>query len=177
MTYRAWSAGLAAVALAFTMMPSTATAQVTLANVRVDAEIDSVDRENRTLMLRGPSGNMFERRVPDDMAGFGARQPGETVTVTFLAEIAIHLRRPGAPLPDLSELDVPPGVPTIMRSIETSVTQVDASENAVSVKGMAGPSVEATFRLPPGLSLSEFNVGDPIDVVYVFPEVVGVEGR
>ncbi len=177
MTHRVWFAALAAVAVGLTATPSMASAQVTLANVRVHAEIDSVDRENRTLMLRGPSGNLFERRVPDDMAGFGARSPGESVTVTFLNEIAIHLRRPGAPLPDLSEIDVPPGVPTVMRVIEAEVTQIDSSESAVSLKNVAGPSIEATFRLPAGLSLSDFNVGDRIDVAYVFPEVVGLESR
>ena len=177
MTYRVWFAALAVAAVGFAMVPSNAAAQVVLANVRVPAEIDSVDRDNRTLMLRGPSGNIFERRVPDEMQGFGARQPGETVTVTFLNQIAIHLRRPGAALPDLSEMEVPPGVPTIMRVIETEVIQIDTSESAISLKAAAGPDIEATFRLPAGMSLSDFAVGDRIDVAYVFPEVVSLEGR
>lgn len=166
----------AVAALVFAMSPVQAAAQVTLANVRVDAEIDRVDRANRVLTLRGPSGGVFERAVPADM-NINARSAGETVTVTFLNEIAIHLRRPGAALPDLSELDVPPGVPTIMRVVETEVTQIDQAESAVSLKAVLGPSLEATFRLPPGLSLSDFSVGDRIDVAYVFPEVVSVEGR
>lgn len=150
-------------------------AQVTLANVRVDAEIESVDRANRTLMLRGPSGNLFERALPTDMSF--SPSAGETVTITFLNEIGLHLRRPGASLPNLSEMDVPPGVPTIMRVVEAEVTQIDSSESAVSLKNVAGPSMEATFRLPAGLSLSDFNVGDRLDVAYVFPEVVSVEGN
>jgi hypothetical protein len=175
MNYRAGFAALVAIALGSVALP--AAAQVTLANVRVHAEIDSVDRENRTLVLRGPSGAMFERRVPEDMSGFNARTPGEEVTVMFLNEIGLHLRKPGASLPNLSEMDVPPGVPTIMRVIEAEVTQIDQTESAVSLKSAAGPSIEATFRLPPGLSLSDFAVGDRIDVAYVIPEVVSVESR
>jgi hypothetical protein len=177
MNYRVGFAAVLAAAVGLATVPETAAAQVALANVRVHAEIDRVDRENRTLVLRGPSGNLFERRVPEDMSGFAARSPGEEVTVMFLSEIGLHLRKPGASLPNLSELDVPPGVPTVMRVIEAEVTQIDRTESAVSLKSTAGPSIEATFRLPPGLSLSDFTVGDRIDVAYVFPEVVSVETR
>lgn len=175
MTTRAWFTALAVAAVGLIAIPSDAAAQVTLANVRVHAEIVSVDRGDRTLMLRGPSGNVFERALPAEMNAIP--RPGETVTVTFLNEIAIHLRRPGAPLPNLSELDVPSNLPTIMRVIETEVTQIDTAESAVSLKNVVGPSIEATFRLPAGLSLSDFSVGDRIDVAYVFPEVVSVEGN
>ena len=166
---------LAFAALALPAIPSSASAQVVLANVRVRAEIDRIDRESRTLFLRGPNGGVFERRVPDEMGNFGGLQPGEMVTVTFLNEIGLHLREPGAPLPDLSEMDVPANRSTILNVIQARVTQVDASENAVSLMSLAGRSIEATFRVPPELSLSEFAVGDEIDVAYVFPDVVGVE--
>lgn len=175
MNIRTCFAAFLATVVGLTTNPSDATAQVTLANVRVDAEIESVDRDSRTLVLRGPSGNVFQRALPADVSFIP--RAGETVTVTFLNEIGLHLRKPGASLPNLSEMDVPGGVPTIMRVIEAEVTQIDSSESAVSLKNLAGPDIEATFRLPPGLSLSDFNVGDRIDVAYVFPEVVSVEGN
>ncbi len=47
----------------------------------------------------------------------------------------------------------------------------------MSIQNTVGPRIEATFRLPAGMSLSDFNVGDRMDVAYVFPEVVSVENR
>jgi hypothetical protein len=61
--------------------------------------------------------------------------------------------------------------------METEITQIDATESAVSVKGAGTWDYEATFRVPTGLSLGDFAVGDRIDVAYVFPEIVSVENQ
>ncbi|MEJ2540097.1 MAG: hypothetical protein P8188_09025 [Gemmatimonadota bacterium] len=171
---------IAALSVALTAVltvPAALDAQVALANVRVHAEIDAIDRDTRTLILRGPNGGLIERSVPEDMPGFGARRPGDEVTVMFLEQVGIHMRKPGAPLPDLTQINVPAGLVSILRAMETEVTQVDASENAVSLRSRQGPGLEATFRLPAGLALSDFAVGDIIDVAYVIPEVITLESR
>lgn len=156
-------------------VPATVEAQVTQANVRVRAQIEAIDQDTRTLTLRGPVGNLFERRVPDDMPGFATRHVGENVTVTFPGQIAVHLRKPGARLPNLALLDVPAGAPIRMRAMETEVTQINAAESAVSIKSVGSWDIEATFLIPTGLTVADFAVGDLIDVAYVFPEMVSVE--
>ena len=177
MTYRIRATAIALTFAALAAVPAIVEAQVTQANVRVKADIEAIDRDTRTLTLRGPVGNLFERRVPDDMPGFSTRHVGEGVTVTFPGEIAVHVRKPGRPLPDLSQLDVPAGVPIIMRVLEAEITQLDPAESAVSLKSVGSWDIEATFLVPAGLSMSDFAVGDRIDVAYVFPEMVSVEER
>jgi hypothetical protein len=177
MTHRIRTTAMALAIAGLAAAAATVEAQVVPANVRVHAEIEAIDQDTRTLTLRGPLGNLFVRRVPADMPGFSTRYVGEGVTVTFLSEIALHLRKPGAALPDLSQITVPVGVPTIMRVMETEITQIDATESAVSVKGAGTWDYEATFRVPTGLSLGDFAVGDRIDVAYVFPEIVSVENQ
>ena len=177
MTTRIRSVALAAAMAGLLAVPVAVQAQVALANVRVNAQVEGVDQQNRTLTLRGPQGNLFERRVPDDMPGFGARRPGDEVTIMFLYEVGLHLRKPGAPLPNLAEIDAPAGVTLIVHTVATEVSQVDSGEQAVSLRSRSGPGMEATFRLPAGMALSDFAVGDIVDVTYVVPEVVQVETR
>jgi hypothetical protein len=177
MIHRLRTVALATALTAILAVPAAVEAQVALANVRVHATIESVDRDNRMFTLRGPQGNLFERTVPEDMPGFGARRPGDEVTIMFLYEVGLHLRKPGAPLPNLSEIDAPPGVTLIVHTVATEVSQVDASEQAVSLRSLSGPGMEATFRLPAGFSLSDFAEGDVVDVTYVVPEVVSLEAR
>lgn len=177
MTTRIRSVALAAAMAGLLAVPVAVQAQVALTNVRVHAVIESVDQANRMLTLRGPQGHLFERRVPEDMPGFGARRPGDEVTIMFLYEVGLHLRKPGAPLPDLSQIEVPEGMTTIVATVETEVSQVDASEQAISLRSRSGPGMEGTFRLPAGMALSDFAEGDIVDVTYVVPEVVQVETR
>ena len=133
MTHRIRTTAMVMTIVGLVAAPAAVEAQVTPANVRLDTEIEAIDQDTRTLTLRGPNGSLFERRVPDDMPGFRTRHVGEGVTVTFLTKIGLHLRKAGASLPDLTELDVPGGVPVIMRVIETEVTQIDARAAAVEI--------------------------------------------
>ena len=175
MNHRIRTTAMALAIAGLVAVPAVVEAQVTQANVRVKADIEAIDRDTRMLTLRGPLGSMFERRVPDDMPGFATRHVGEGVTVTFPGQIAIHLSKPGARLPDLSQLDVPAGASVRMRVIETEVTQINAAESAVSIKSVGSWDIEATFLVPMGLTVADFAVGDRIDVAYVFPEMVSVE--
>ena len=168
---------LAAAVAALSLGPTEAEAQVALANVRIHAQVESVNHDDRTFVLRGPQGHLMERRVPDDMPGFGARRAGDEVVVTFLFEVGLHLHKPGAPLPDLSAIRAPAGVTLIVDTVTGEVSQVDATESAVSLRSISGPGMEATFRVPAGLSLSDFAVGDRVDVTYVIPDVVSLENR
>ena len=168
---------LAVAVAALALVPVQAAAQVTMANVRIHAEIESVDHDNHSFILRGPQGHLMERRVPDDMPGFGARRAGDEVVVTFLHQVGIHLHKPGAPLPNLSEIQAPARVVLIVDTVTGEVSQVDATEQAISFRSTSGPGMEATIRLPAGLSLSDFAVGDLVDVTYVIPDMVSVENR
>jgi hypothetical protein len=153
-------------------VPVVAAAQVTWANVRVRADVEAIDHQNRTMTLRGVRGNATQHVVPEGAEHFNAISVGDRISVTFLELLGLHLRTPGAPAPDLTLLNSRGGTAETMHTVATAVSQIDPAVPAISIKSAAGE--EATFRLPKNMSLSDFQVGDSIDVTYLIPEEVRV---
>ena len=175
MNHRARITALTLAIAGFAIAPAAVEAQVTLANVRTRAVIEAIDYQSRALTLRGSQGSLTEHTVPADLQGFNEFQIGDRVTVMFLHELALHLRRPGSAMPDLSEMSAPSGRATEMHTMEAEVTLIDPAVPAISIKSDSGE--EATFRLPRGMSLDDFAVGDLMDVTYIIPEVISLANR
>lgn len=172
MIHRTSISAIAVALTALSTVPVSVDAQVVWANVRTSERIEGIDHQAREVTLRGSQGTLTEHSVPETFADFAELEVGDEITVTFLHELGLHLRRPGSQAPDLTRLTAASGGASVMRTMETEVSQIDSTVPAISIK--SGSGEQATFRLPKGMSLSDFAVGDMIDVTYVLPEVVTV---
>ena len=69
------------------------------------ATIEAIDKANRTVTLKGPTGNREEIKAPEQMEGFNSLKVGDQVTATYFTAIAVNVRKPGDPAPSAAPDD------------------------------------------------------------------------
>ena len=145
------------------------------------ATIEAIDKANRTVTLKGPAGNIFDVKAPEQMEGFNSLKVGDQVTATYFAAVAVSLRKPGAPAPE----EVPPT--TITRrndrtpGSETRRDQTFTGKvDAIDVKTLSLSVREPHGRVVPltvsdATQLQNLKTGDTVDVTYYESLLIKVE--
>jgi hypothetical protein len=67
--------------------------------VTVTATIEAIDKTSRTITLKRPQGSSVEIKAPEQMEGFNSLRVGDQVTATYFEALALHVRKPGDPVP------------------------------------------------------------------------------
>ena len=136
------------------------------------ATIEAIDKANRTVTLKGPAGNSFDVKAPDQMEGFNALKVGDQVTATYSAAVAVSLRKPGAPAP----ADLPPTTVTQRKertpgsatrrdqTFTGKVEAIDLKTLSLSVRQPHGRVVPLTVT--DAAQLRNLKTGDNVDVTY-----------
>ncbi len=139
--------------------------------VTVTATIEAVDKENRTVTLKGPKRGSVQVKAPEQMEGFNSLRVGDAVTATYFEAIALSVRKPGTPTPaagpttSTQRKDCTPGSETRREQTFTvTVEAVDPKAPSVTVKGPQGRVVQ--FMVRDATQLSNIEVGDTVDVTY-----------
>ena len=136
------------------------------------ATIEAIDTANRTVTLKGPAGNSFDVKAPDQMEGFNSLKVGDQVTATYVTAVAVSLRKPGAPAP----ADLPPTTVTQRKDrtpgSETRREQAFSGKvDAIDVKALSLSVREPHGRVVPltvsdAAQLRNLKTGDNVDVTY-----------
>ena len=63
------------------------------------ATIEAIDKANRTVTLKGPTGNREEIKAPEQMEGFNSLRVGDQVTATYYTAIAVNYASPATRAP------------------------------------------------------------------------------
>jgi hypothetical protein len=141
------------------------------ATVTVTATIEAVDKENRIVRLRRKGANSVDVKAPADMQGFNTLRAGDQVTVTYFADYAIDVRKPGdtappaAPSTTTQRKERTPGSETRMeRTFRVTVEAIDPKAPSLTVKGPQGRVV--TLGMRDANQLQNIKVGDTVDVRY-----------
>lgn len=131
-----------------------------------------VDRENRTVVIRGPAGNLTEIAVPPESQNLDQVQPGSKFRVAYLQSVAVSLKKGGAASSSAGRTvkmapkgDTPGGVIVNMRQIAGVVETIDYNTRVVSLRGPEGRLL--IFTADDAVQgLEQVQTGDTISVEY-----------
>ncbi len=139
--------------------------------VSITATVESIDQAKRTVTLKGPEGNTRTFTVGKEAKNFDQVKAGDKVTVTYLASIALFVRKSNEkPLAEeVQTIQVAPkggqpgGVVTDTIEITAKVEAIDYKKRTVTLKGPEGN----TRTLPVDKRVKKFKnvkVGDEVVV-------------
>jgi hypothetical protein len=158
-------------------LPSLAPAQekggaVVVDSVEAVVTVVEVNREARTVIIRGPEGNLAEFAVPPEAQNLDQVQPGSRFRVQYLQSIAVSVRKGGAASSSAGRTvktapkgDTPGGIVVNMRQIAGVVESIDYGTRMLSVRGPEGRLLVFTAA-EDVKGLEQVQTGDTISVEY-----------
>jgi hypothetical protein len=151
--------------------------------ISMQARVDAVDYDTRSVVLTGPEGNEESFTVDPAVVNFSQVQKGDLVTAKFTQKLAISVEKPGSQ-PDVAEtgmialpgLGSKPGIlATRTGQITATVTWIDHDARMVSLQGPAGNGM--TFQVAPqAQGLENVQAGDKVVAYYTEAVEITVSG-
>ena len=149
--------------------------------ITVTATIEAIDKTNRTVMLKGPKGNLVELTVDEGVTRFDSLKVGDSVKADYYETVAYELVKPGAvAAPDTVTArsgkltgEKPGG--GVMSTTVTTVTivAIDMETPAVTIRTSDG-SIQS-FRVRKRQNLEGVKVGDKVQVTQTSALMIAVE--
>jgi hypothetical protein len=149
--------------------------------ITVTATVEAIDKTNRTVMLKGPKGNLVELTVDEAVTRFDALKVGDTVKADYVEQVVYEIQKPGAAAaPDTVTAaggklpgEKPGGA--VMRTTVTTVTvmAIDMETPAVTIRTSDG-SIQS-FRVRKRENLASVKVGDKVQVTQTSALMIAVE--
>jgi hypothetical protein len=169
---------LSALLLIMTSVAQERTPLSVTESITVKATIESIDKANRTVTLKGPQGILFKVKADESVKRFDELKVGDVVSATYSQSVAIHIRKPGEPAPDRQRIIVRPQVRpgTKVEDVQTmtvTVEAIDRTTPSVTVKDEAGEV--NTYKVSDVSRLEGVNVGDKVDIYYTISILLKVE--
>lgn len=141
---------------------------------RATATVETVNLAERSILLRGETGNLVTVRVPQEARNLPQVQPGDKVVIDVLSTVGAHIARPGDPLPESTASmaraepgERPGGLLVEHRRVRVKIEGINTENHSVAV---IGPDrVPRTFVLrQPAMQalLPSLRVGDEVDVTF-----------
>jgi ribosomal protein L6P/L9E len=150
--------------------------------VKISAHVIGIEKETRTVTLKGPKGNVVDVVAGDEVKNFDQIKLGDLVVVRYAEALTLELRKTGsgtgaATVHEEVERAKPGDRPAVAGARQVSalaeVVDVDPKASTISVKGPKGNVVTLNVRNP-----DQFKVvkkGDQIEVTYTEAIALSVE--
>ena len=160
---------------------STGAPGVVMADVAViNATVEAVDKDKRTVTLKGSGGRTVTLKVGPNAKNFDQIKVGDKVKGKFLDSVALFVRKAGTP-PDAAEMQAvsvaprgqkPKAVAVDTVEISAKVEKIDYKKRLITLKGPEGNT--KTIKVDPRVKrLDEIKVGD--DIVLRHTEAMAIE--
>lgn len=140
--------------------------------VKMRGTISAIDKENRTVTLKGPKGRTVTLDV-NDPAKLEALKVGDPVVGTYIEAVAIEVKKAGSAARGaaVEERRVgskpgenPAGVIARQVSVTATITAVNKQAPSVTIKGPKG-NVE-TVKVKDARNLANVKAGDLVEITY-----------
>jgi hypothetical protein len=138
--------------------------------VQGTATVESVDKANRTIVLRHADGTSTSYECGPEVRNFNQIEVGDTITATMAESVAIALVKGGTE-PAVGNTSVvvkaPLGSKPSGKMVDTvgftaTVMGIDATDRMVTLQTMSGQN--ETVKAGPEVDLTKINVGDTVGV-------------
>jgi translation elongation factor P/translation initiation factor 5A len=152
--------------------------------VTVTATVEKVDLKKRLVTLRGPDGKSVTVKVDERVRNLPQVKAGDEVTAVYYQSIAYEVKpasqgEPGvttAAQLDRAKLGEMPGaVGARAITVTATITDIDTTNNTVTLLGPDGNSVTVKARDPQ--KLKQVKKGDLVDITYTEAVAIGVEPK
>ena len=167
--------------VAVTSEPGKAAAVVA---AKITAQVVGIDKATRTVVLKGPEGNVVDVVAGDEVRNFDQIKLGDLVVVRYAEALTLELRKTktgagsvsvneGAALAEPGERPAAAGARQI--SAIATVIAVDQKKSTITLKGPRGNVVTLNVHNP-----DQFKVvkkGDQVEVTYTEALALSVEPR
>jgi hypothetical protein len=161
--------------------PSAGAPGVVMADVVViNATVEAVDKDKRTVTLKGSGGRTVTLKLGSNAKNFDQIKVGDKVKGKFLDSVALFVRKAGTP-PDAAEMQAvsvaprgqkPKAMAVDTVEISAKVEKIDYKSRLVTLKGPEGNT--KTIKVDPRVKrLGEIKVGD--DIVLRHTEAMAIE--
>lgn len=149
--------------------------------VTVSASVESIDKEKRLVILKGPEGNLFAVTAGPEVRNFDQIKVGDQVVVSHYEALSLELKKGGSGVPKRVETDTAaraapgerPGAGVGRQvTVVANVIAVDAKKQTVRLRGPEH-TVDLKVRDPNQLKLVK--VGDQVEATYTEATAISVE--
>jgi hypothetical protein len=137
--------------------------------VKVTATVEAVDKDKRTITVKGPQGRMVTLKVGPEAKNFDEIKVGDKVLVEYLDALAVFVRKSAAP-PEAGETVAvgvaprgkkPAAVVVDTTELTAKVKAIDYAKRTVTLEGPEGKT--KTIKVDPRVKrLGEVKVGDEL---------------
>ena len=148
------------------VVTSKAPGRATVASaVKISATVESIDQQQRRLVLKGPRGNLVTMAVGPEVRNLDQIKVGDLVVARYLESLSLTLKKDGKEL--RSRRASKAGTPgqSALRQVEITadVIAVDPKSQTVTLRGPRH-TVDLKLRDPEQFKLVK--VGDQVEAVY-----------
>jgi len=149
---------------------------------KITATVMSVDREDRSITIKDPDGNIHEVELTDDVKNFAEINPGDRIVTEIYSGLLMTLAKPGEEFTDKTSSQVavsePGQKPQIVNveMVETlaQISAINRETREVTVTGPRGKSV--TLAVPENIEgFDTLKVGDKVNARYIEAFAIAVE--
>ena len=172
-------------ALGMSQPISVALAAIVSDEEQIMATVESVDQQDRAVLLRGPRGGLVTVIAGPEIRNLGQLKAGDRVVVRYREALAANLAKPGTTSPPLQVShqverapvgDKPTGEVTKMVQARVQITGIDPAHNMVSFVGPAQVQRTVEVKEPEMQQfLKTLKIGDEVDLTYSEALAVSVE--
>ena len=141
--------------------------------VEIQATVTAIDKEKRTVTVKGPRGKIKTLTVGKEARNFDQVKVGDMITLTYIEALTVKLEKAEGAKPARSvtqELEraapvvKPAGELTSRVTIVGTVTAIDAKTQLVTVRGPEGNEVDIKVEDP--AKLKNLKTGDLVRATY-----------
>jgi Cu/Ag efflux protein CusF len=140
--------------------------------VTLHGTVEAVDKENRTITIKGSRGRTLVLAVQDPQK-LEVVKVGDPVIAKYYESLAIQVRKPGEAMPGAAAKEsvvsskpgeTPGGAVERQVTVTVTITAIDTKAHTVTVKGPQG-NVE-TVKVRDPKNLTGVKVGDLVELTY-----------
>jgi hypothetical protein len=154
------------------ILPAAVLAQAVVAGDTVEALVTvvGVDKNVRTVMVRGPRGNTVEVQVPPDAQNFDRIKKGDVFRIRYTEAVAVALDRGEPDKGDRKDRAMakkgenPGGVAVRTRYVSGRVEAIDTANRYIAIRGPNQQTL--ALKAAPELKLEALQPGDRITIAY-----------
>ena len=166
---------------AATAVAASAPGTGTVAAVMISARVESIDKAQRQLTLKGPKGNVQTVTAGPEVRNFDQIKVGDMVVARYMEALTLTLKKDGKELVAKTEQAdgarsaagaKPAGIVGRQVEVTADVVAVDAKTQTLTLKG---PKQTVELKVPDPKQFALVKVGDQIQATYTEALALSVE--
>src|SRR5262245_2148656 len=140
--------------------------------VKVKGTVSAVDKENKTITLKGPKGRTLTLDVKDP-SKLETVKVGDPVVAAYVEAIAIQVKKAGTAAPGVSTQEsrvsskpgeTPAGAIAREVTVVGTITAIDKKNQKVTIKGPQGN--QETIKVKDPKNIEGVKVGDMVEITF-----------